>query len=110
LPRKVSKQHVYTPYIKGSKSSAILYKTPIVSIEYVGKKKCKCVSVDNPDGLYLIGDYVTTHNCNKKGIYAYFAKFNCLHLLADTPDYLKDRQSVAVEKIGNKAKGVNATN
>ena len=40
----------------------------IVNIEYIGKSKAKCVTVDREDGLYLIGDFVTTHNC--KGINA----------------------------------------
>lgn len=39
--------------------------TSIVKIEYIGKKKCKCVSVDALDGCYLIGDFITTHNCAK---------------------------------------------
>lgn len=42
--------------------------TGIVSIEYVGKEKAKCVTVDREDGLYLIGDYITTHN--SKGVNA----------------------------------------
>lgn len=42
--------------------------TGIANIEYVGKKQAKCVTVDRDDGLYLIGDFVTTHNC--KGINA----------------------------------------
>ena len=109
LPRKIQKQHVYVPYTSGSKASAFLYKTPIIKIEYVGKKKCKCVTVDNPDGLYLIGDYVTTHNCNKKGLFAYFQKMNCLWLLKDTPQYLKDIDVIKAMGYGNNSKGVNAT-
>jgi hypothetical protein len=34
---------------------------------------------------------------------------NCLHLLADTPEYLKDKQIIKDIGWGNKAKGVNAT-
>ncbi|MCI6614908.1 MAG: hypothetical protein MSC51_03615 [Mollicutes bacterium] len=69
----------------------------------------KCVTVDSEDGLYLIGDYITTHNCNKKGMFAYFQKFNCLWLLKDTPQYLKDVDVVKAMGYGNNAKGVNAT-
>ena len=46
---------------------------------------------------------------NKKGLYAYFSKMNCSHLLADTPEYLKDKDLVKITGIGNKSKGVNAT-
>lgn len=37
----------------------------IKSIEYVGRYKCKCVTVDSNDSCYLIGDFITTHNCAK---------------------------------------------
>lgn len=109
LPRKVNRQHIYQPYKKGSKASAILNKTAIVNIEYSHDEMGKCVTVDSEDGLYLIGDYITTHNCNKKGMFAYFQKFNCLWLLKDTPQYLKDVDVVKAIGYGNNAKGVNAT-
>lgn len=35
----------------------------IVSIEYVGKLDCNCISVDNENGLYVAGyNFVVTHN------------------------------------------------
>ena len=46
---------------------------------------------------------------NKRNTFAYFSKMNCLHLLADTPEYLKQRQLVKVQGYGNSAKGVGAT-
>lgn len=108
LPRKVVEQHIYKPYTKGSKASAIINKTAIDSIEYSHMEKGKCVTVDSEDGLYLIGDYVITHNCNKKGLYAYFSKMNCTHLLADTPEYLRDKQMIKYSSFGSNAKGINA--
>jgi hypothetical protein len=36
--------------------------TAIKSIEFVGNQKCKCVTVDNKSGLYLIDDFIITHN------------------------------------------------
>ena len=109
LPRKQKKQHIYTPYTKGSKASAYLYKTAIQNIEYIGRQKCKCITVDRTDGLYLIGDYITTHNCNKKGLFAYFSMMNSSYLLATTPNYLKDKQLIKDIGYGNKAFGINAT-
>lgn len=46
---------------------------------------------------------------NKKNTFAYFSKLNCTHLLADTPEYLKQRQLVKTLSYGNTAKGVSAT-
>lgn len=46
---------------------------------------------------------------NLKGIFGYFSMKNCTHMLADTPDYLKDRQLVSSIGFGNKSKGVRAT-
>lgn len=109
LPRKVEKQHINHPGIKGSKAGAFLYKTAIEKIEYVGRKRCKCVTVDSDDGLYMIGDYVVTHNCNIKGVYSYFSRMNCLYLLADTPEYLKDKDIIKNIGVGNNSKGVKAT-
>lgn len=39
--------------------------TFITDIEYIGNTKCKCVTVDANDRCYLIGDFITTHNCAK---------------------------------------------
>lgn len=109
LPRKVVEQHIYKPYTKGSKASALLNKTAIDSIVLSHRERGKCVTVDSNDGLYLIGDYVVTHNCNKKGLFAYFQKMQCTHLLADTPEYLRDKQMIKYSSFGSNAKGVNAT-
>ena len=46
---------------------------------------------------------------NLKGTFAYFSTYNCVHLLADTPDYLKEKQLITVTGYGNKSKGVHAT-
>lgn len=61
LPRKLNRQQ---NIVVRTRDSFI----GITSIEYVGKKKAKCVTVDRNDGLYLIGDFVITHNC--KGVNA----------------------------------------
>lgn len=46
---------------------------------------------------------------NKKGAFAYFSMMNCLYLLADTPEYLKDKLIIKEIGYGNRAKGINAT-
>lgn len=46
---------------------------------------------------------------NKKSTFAYFSKMNSLHLLADTPEYLKNRQILKANTFGNASKGCPAT-
>lgn len=46
---------------------------------------------------------------NKKGLFKYFSQHNCLYLLSDTLDFLKDKELIRGNLYGNKAKGVNAT-
>lgn len=40
---------------------------------------------------------------NKKGLFAYFSKMNCLYLLTDVLDFLKDKDMVKGGSYGNKA-------
>ena len=49
------------------------------------------------------------YESNKKGIFAYFSKMSSTHLLADTPEYLRDKQLIKYSSFGSNAKGVNAT-
>lgn len=46
---------------------------------------------------------------NKKNTFSYFSRMNCLHLLADTPEYLRQRQLIKTVGYGNTSKGVSAT-
>lgn len=34
----------------------------MVAVEYVGEKEAQCITVDNPDGLYITNDFIVTHN------------------------------------------------
>jgi len=49
------------------------------------------------------------YEANIKGTYSYFSKMNCSHLLADTPEYLRDKQILKYTSFGNNSKGVRAT-
>ena len=46
---------------------------------------------------------------NKRGIYAYFSQRSSTHILADTPEYLVDKQLVKSIGYGNTRKGVTTT-
>jgi hypothetical protein len=107
LPRKINNQYKYSPEVKGSKANSYIEKTPISDIKFSHYEMGKCITVDNKDGLYLIDDYVLTHNCNKKGIYAYFKNKGALSYMAETPQILKDQDLVKSVGIGNKSLGVN---
>lgn len=49
------------------------------------------------------------YESNKKGLFSYFSKMNCLYLLTDVLEYLKDKDMIKGNLIGNKSKGTNAT-
>lgn len=34
----------------------------IKSIEYIGKERCRCIKVSNPNRLYITDNYIVTHN------------------------------------------------
>lgn len=47
---------------RGPKLDSRVNKTSVKSIEFSHRERCKCVTVDREDGLFLIGDFITTHN------------------------------------------------
>lgn len=49
------------------------------------------------------------YEANKKNTFAYFSRLNSLHLLADTPEYLRQKQIVKTSGFGNSSKGVVGT-
>ena len=49
------------------------------------------------------------YEANKKNTFSYFSRMNSLHLLADTPEYLRNKQLIKASKFGNSSKGVTAT-
>lgn len=46
---------------------------------------------------------------NLRGCFAYFSKCNSLYLLAETPEYLRDKQLISSIGFGNSAYGIRAT-
>jgi intein/homing endonuclease len=49
------------------------------------------------------------YESNIKGMFSYFSSHSSTHLLADTPEYLKERQMVSSIGYGNASKGIRAT-
>lgn len=83
--------------------------TDKIVAEYTGRKQFA------EDGYEVIRLLCMFYNCqclyenNIKGLFGYFQKMNCLHLLKDTPEFLKERDLVKSLGFGNTSKGVRTT-
>ena len=85
-----------------------LYTDRIVA-EFTGRKE---YADDNFEMLRLMCLFYNAKCCyenNKRGVFAYFSQRRCLHLLADTPEYLIDKQLIKFRGYGNSSKGIAAT-
>lgn len=124
MPQKDSQGRVYSSrYIIGhdpvdndqaessSLSSTIVLDlfTDRIVAEYTGRQAYADDNFEIVRLLCLFYNAKCLYESNKKGLYAYFSKLNCTHLLADTPEYLRDKQLVKYSAFGSNAKGVNAT-
>lgn len=83
--------------------------TDQIVAEYTGRQQFADDNFEIVRKLCLFYNAKCLYEQNKKGMFAYFQKFNCLWLLKDTPQYLKDVDIVKTIGYGNNAKGVNAT-
>lgn len=83
--------------------------TDQIVAEYTGRKAHADDNFEMVRKLCLFYNAKCLYENNKKGIFAYFSRMNCTYLLADTPEYLRDKDLIKVIGIGNKSKGVNAT-
>lgn len=83
--------------------------TDRIVAEYTGRQD---YADDNFEIVRLLCLFYNGKCCyeqNKKGLFAYFSSHSCVHLLADTPRYLKDKQIIKEIGYGNKSKGIMAT-
>lgn len=83
--------------------------TDRIVAEYTGRQDYADDNFEIVRKLCIFYNGKCLYEQNKKGIFAYFSKMNCLYLLADTPEYLKDKQLIKSIGYGNTSKGVNAT-
>ena len=83
--------------------------TDKIVAEYTGRQPYADDNYEIVRMLCIFYNAKCLYESNKKGIYAYFSKLNCTHLLADTPQYLRDKQLVKYSSWGSNAKGVNAS-
>jgi hypothetical protein len=83
--------------------------TDRIVAEYTGRKDFADDCYEITRRLCIFYNARCLYENNITGLYGYFAKMNCTYLLADTPEYLKERDIVKVSGIGNMSKGVRTT-
>jgi len=80
--------------------------TDRIVAEYTGRKP---FAEDNYEVVRLLCIYYNAtcmYEANKKGMFAYFAKKRCTWMLADCPEYLRERQLVKYSMFGSAVKGI----
>ena len=83
--------------------------TDRIVAEYTGRPPFANELYEKVRLLCLFYNMKGLYENNLKGIFSYFSMRNCTYMLADTPEYLRDRQLVTSVGYGNKSKGVRAT-
>lgn len=83
--------------------------TDQIVAEYTGRQPFADDNFEIVRKLCLFYNAKCLYENNKKGLFAYMSRTNCLYLLADTPEYLRDKDIIKGVFTGNKSKGVNAT-
>lgn len=96
---------------QGSLSSTFVLDlwTDRIVAEYTGRHKYSDDNYEILRKLCLFYNAKCLYENNIKGLFSYFSQKNCLYLLADTPEYLVDKQLIKGLGYGNTSKGVRAT-
>lgn len=82
--------------------------TDKIVAEYTGRQPFADDNYEIVRKLCLFYNARCLFESNKKGIFAYFSKMNSTHLLAETPEYLREKQLVKYSAFGSNRYGVNA--
>lgn len=96
---------------QGSLSSSFVFDTwtDRIVAEYTGRMKYSDDNFEILRRLCIFYNAKCLYEQNIKGCFAYFSQKNCLYMLADTPEYLLDKQLIKNIGYGNTSKGVRAT-
>lgn len=104
------------PYDDDSSNTASLGSMFIIDLwtdkivaEYTGRPMYASDFYEKCRRLALFYNCRVNYENNKKGLFSYFAQHNCLYLLTDQLEFLKDKHMVKPESYGNKVKGTNAS-
>lgn len=124
MPQKDNNGNVYTgryiighdPVDNDQAESSSLSSTFVLDLltdrivaEFTGRKPFANDNFEMVRLLCMFYNAKCLYESNKKGLYSYFASKNCTHYLADTPEYLRDKQLVKYSNFGSNQKGVNAS-
>ena len=82
--------------------------TDRIVAEYTGRHPFADDNFEVVRLLCLFYNAKCLYESNKKGLFPYFQKKNCVYLLAETPQYLRDMQLVKYSAFGSNKYGVNA--
>ena len=83
--------------------------TDRIVAEYTGRTFSAEDCYETSRRLLMFYNAQANYENDKKGLYAYLKNKNCLHLLCDTPEIIKDMDMGTISKIGNKSKGCNSS-
>ena len=83
--------------------------TDRIVAEYTGRPMFADELYERVRKMCLFYNAKCCYENNIKGAFSYFSSRNCTHLLADTPEYLRDKQLVTSIGYGNQGKGIRAT-
>lgn len=83
--------------------------TDTIVAEFTGRNSFADDNFEVTRLLCIFYNAKALYESNKKGIFAYFKTMKCVHLLAETPEYLRDKQMIKYSNIGSNAYGVNAS-
>lgn len=82
--------------------------TDRIVAEYTGRQNFADSNFEIVRLLCLFYNAKCLFESNKKGIFSYFQRMNSTHLLAETPDYLRERELIKYSNFGSNRYGVNA--
>ncbi len=80
--------------------------TDNIVAEYTGRKPFANDNYELVRMLAIFYNATILYEANRKGMYSYFAAQRCTWLLADCPEYLRERQMVKYSMFGSAVKGV----
>ena len=80
--------------------------TDSIVAEYTGRKPFANDNYELVRLLCVFYNATCLYESNKKGLFSYFATKRCTWMLADCPDYLRERQLVKYSMFGSAIKGV----